>query len=99
MKYFQLILALLLVICLFHMPYGYYTLVRFLAMTIFAYLSFSYYEIERKATPLVFTFGALALLFQPFFKVALGRSVWNIIDVVVAILLVVSFISNYKSNK
>lgn len=32
-------------------------------------------------------FGALALLFQPFVKIALGRTMWNIVDVVVAIIL------------
>ena len=29
------------------------------------------------------------LLFQPFIKIALGRTMWNIVDVIVAILLVV----------
>ena len=29
-------------------------------------------------------FRALALLFQPFFKLALGRPLWNIVDVAVA---------------
>ena len=32
----------------------------------------------------------LALLFQPFFKIALGREIWNIVDVVVGIGLLVS---------
>ena len=27
--------------------------------------------------PLAITFGGLALLFQPFFKIALGRTMWN----------------------
>ena len=30
-----------------------------------------------------------ALLFQPFVKVALGRTMWNVVDVAVAILLIV----------
>lgn len=89
-------LAALLFICLLPMPYGYYILVRFIAMTVFAYLSFLYYKKESKLTPLVFTFGALALLFQPFFKVTLGRGIWNIIDVAVAVLLVILCLSNKK---
>jgi len=32
---------------------------------------------------------ALTLLFQPLFKIALTRTVWNVVDVVVAIGLVV----------
>ncbi len=37
-------------------------------------------------------YAALALLFQPFFKIALGRDLWNIIDVLVVIGLLVSII-------
>ncbi|WP_326936554.1 DUF6804 family protein [Flavobacterium sp. PL11] len=29
----------------------------------------------------VFIYVALALLFQPFIKIALGRTIWNIVDV------------------
>ena len=55
-------------------------------MAIFAFLSFSYYD--QKSIPLAFTFGALALLFQPFVKLALGRDMWNLVDVIVAVFLV-----------
>ena len=30
-------------------------------------------------------YGGLALLFQPFFKIALGREIWNIVDVIVGL--------------
>ena len=44
-------------------------------------------------------FAALALLFQPFFKVALGRVVWNIVDVIVAIGLFILLIRSFgKKN-
>ena len=41
---------------------------------------------------------ALALLFQPFIKIALGRSIWNIVDIVVAVglLLSVVFLKQYN---
>ena len=35
--------------------------------------------------PLTIVFIALALLFQPFMKIALGRAMWNIVDVIVAL--------------
>ncbi len=35
-------------------------------------------------------YGALALLFQPFFKIALGRELWNIVDLIVGIGLLLS---------
>ena len=56
------------------------------AMVVFAVLAMQYSE--KRNSALMVTFGALALLFQPFFKIALGRDMWNVVDVVVAIFLV-----------
>ncbi|MBQ2951257.1 MAG: hypothetical protein IJE12_09490 [Prevotella sp.] len=82
----RLILALLLFLCLADMPYGYYNFVRFVAAFAFAYFAFEYYKKEREG--LAFAFGALALMFQPFIKLALGRVMWNVVDVVVGLGLV-----------
>ena len=87
MIYINLILAALLLLCLAPMPYGYYQLVRFVAMVVFAVMAYQYSE--KKQEGLMVVFGALALLFQPFIKIALGRTLWNVVDVAVAILLVV----------
>ncbi len=46
----------------------------------------------------MFIYVALALLFQPFFKIALGRQVWNIVDIVVAVGLLVSAYNNYHKR-
>ena len=86
MKTIYIGLAVLLLLCLAPMPYGYYQLVRFVAMVVFAILAFNYYK--EKKNELSITFGALALLFQPFLKVALGRMIWNVVDVAVALLLI-----------
>lgn len=90
-------MAVVLVACLLPMPYGYYTLVRFVAMVVFAFFAFAYYK--KKSMPLVVTFGALALLFQPFIKLALGRGLWNIVDVAVAILLVILWYKEKDEDK
>lgn len=87
MKQLNIIIAALLLLCLFKMPYGYYSLMRLVATIGFAYMAYKYYEMKKEA--LVWTFGALALLFQPIVKIAIGRMVWNIVDVAVAILLIV----------
>lgn len=86
MKQFNILLVLLLFLCLAPMPYGYYQLVRFVAMVVFVIMAYRYYR-ESKGE-LAITFSALALLFQPFVKIALGRTLWNIVDVAVAILLI-----------
>ena len=97
MKYLQIILAATLLLCLAPMPYGYYMLVRWAAMVVFAVTAFNYYAENKKE--LAVTFGALALLFQPFIKIALGRAIWNIVDVAVAILLLVlTFMKNKKEK-
>ena len=90
MAYLKLILAVLLLLCLAPMPYGYYNLVRFVAMVAFGVMAYQYVQERRKALAVVF--GALALLFQPFMKVVLGRTVWNVVDVsVAAVLLFLAF--------
>lgn len=87
-------LATALIVCLFPIPYGYYTLVRFAAMIIFGCMTVLFYR--DKKIPLCVISGSLALLFQPFFKIALGRIIWNIVDVIVAIALVLLW---YKKKK
>ena len=84
------ILAVLLLICLLDMPYGYYQLVRFVAMAGFAWLAFMANEYGRQNE--IFIYIALAILFQPIFKIALGREVWNVVDVVVAAGLILSLV-------
>ncbi len=81
-------LAILLFLCLFNMPYGYYQFVRFISMCGFAYLAYSSNEINKKNE--VFVYIGLAILFQPFIKIALGRTIWNVVDFIVGISLILS---------
>lgn len=85
-KQIKIILAASLLLCLLNMPYGYFQLVRFSAMIGFAYLAYS----ARKKNEMLIYIG-LAILFQPFFKIAMGRTIWNILDLIVAIGLLTSF--------
>lgn len=75
-------LAIALILCLFSMPYGYYQLVRFIAMAAFAYLAYCEYQDGSKDRMILFII--LSILFQPFAKIAIGRILWNIVDVLVA---------------
>lgn len=70
------------------MPYGYYQFVRFAAMISFAYLAYSVKEQNRNNE--MFIYIALAILFQPFIKIALGRIIWNIVDLIVGTGLLIS---------
>ena len=81
-------LAILLGLCLFKMPYGFYQFVRFSAMIGFGVLAFQANEQKKQTETIVYV--ALAVLFQPLLKIPLGRELWNIIDAVVAIGLVIT---------
>ena len=93
-KIIKIGLAVLMFGCLLDMPYGYYQLVRFIALIGFGVLAYQANQQSRQSE--MFIYGALALLFQPFFKIALGRELWNIVDVIVGVGLLVSLA---KKNK
>jgi hypothetical protein len=90
-------LVILLLLLLFHLPYGYYQLIRYIALIAFAILA--YYEYERKNMPMAIVYIGLVLLFQPIAKVTLGRQVWNIVDVIVAVGLIVSVFVKKQMKK
>ena len=79
------------------MPYGFYELVRFVALVGFGVLAYKAHQEERKTELIIYV--ALALLFQPFFKIALGRMLWNIVDVIVAVGLILSlFTTSHRTQ-
>lgn len=77
-------------ICLLDMPYGFYQFVRFIALLGFGILA--YQASQQKMQTEMIIYASLALLFQPFVKIALGREIWNIVDVIVGIGLIVNLI-------
>ena len=97
MKQVYLILAALMLLCLAPMPYGYYMLVRFVAMVVFGLMAYQYYTRQKAIASVIF--GVLALLFQPIYKIALGRVTWNVIDVLVAALLIGLFVLERRLMK
>ncbi len=94
----KIVLSVLFFLCLLDMPYGFYQLVRIIALIGFGILAYKANE-ENKNTEMIIYVG-LALLFQPFFKIALGREMWNIVDVIVGIGLIASlFMNRTKSQR
>lgn len=84
----KIVLGALFLICLLDMPYGFYQLVRFLGMIGFGL--FAYRAFIRQDNTYLIIWLTSAILINPFFKVSLGREIWNIIDVIWAIWLLVS---------
>jgi hypothetical protein len=94
----KIALAILMFLCLLDMPYGFYQFVRFVALIGFGILAYKASE-ENKNTEMII-YGGLALLFQPFFKIALGREMWSTVDVIVGIGLIASlFMNRTKSQR
>ena len=92
----KVVLAILFFLCLADMPYGLYQFVRFAAMIGFTYLAYSANQQANKNE--AFVYIGLAILFQPIFKIALGRTIWNIVDVIVGIGLILSVFQNKDKN-
>lgn len=95
-KAIKIILAILFFLCLADMPYGFYQFVRFAGLIGFAILAYQANQQGRQTEVIIY--GGLALLFQPFFKIALGRQMWNIVDVVVGIGILISIFMKPKER-
>jgi len=93
----KVVLAILMFLCLLDMPYGFYQFVRFVALIGFGILAYKSNE-QNKNTEMII-YAGLALLFQPFFKIALGREIWNIVDVIVGIGLIGSLFMNRAKSQ
>jgi hypothetical protein len=91
-------IAILCLLCLADMPYGFYQLVRLVAFAGFAYLAYDAKQNNNESIE-IWIYGFLALLFQPFLKISLGRELWNMIDVLVAGGLLLSLSGIIKSKK
>ena len=92
----KIVLSILFVVCLFDWSYGYYELVRFLGMVGFGILAYDNYENNK--TWFVIWLSS-AILINPIFKIALGRELWNIVDIIWAILLIVSIFIKTENKK
>ena len=95
-KAIKIFLAILLFLCLADVPYGFYQFVRFAGLIGFAILAYQANQQGRQTEMIIY--GGLALLFQSFFKIALGRQIWNVVDVVVGIGLLISIFMKPKES-
>lgn len=87
LEYIGFGLAALLLLCLLPMPYGYYIFVRFVTAVIMVIFGVNF--LNAKRIPLAIVAFVIAVMFQPFFKLGLGRVMWNVVDVILAIALII----------
>lgn len=82
----KLLLSILLLLCLFKMPYWYYQLIRLLGMVGFIYFAYKDNQDKVKVTPQLFAIAAIII--NPIIKIPFGRSVWQIIDIIFSVILI-----------
>lgn len=96
-KIIKIVLAVLLFLCLLDFPYTYYVFVRWSAMIGFCFLAYTAYKDKQNILTIIFVL--LAILFQPFEKIALERTLWNIFDVIIGVGLIISIFLQNKKNE
>ena len=96
-KLIKIGLSILLLLCLADMPYGYFQILRFVSLIGFVILGFDAYQKKNQIEVIIYIF--LAILFQPLLKISFGRTLWNIIDFIVATGLILSVFSLANRNK
>lgn len=96
-KIIKLLLAVLFFLCLLQMPYGFYQVVRFAGLIGFIILAYKANKNQIKTEMIIYV--CLAILFQPLIKISLGRQVWNTVDVIVGLGLIISIFIKPKENR
>lgn len=66
-------------------PYGYFTLLRFAVCGVGIYAAVQMFEAKRERW--AWACVVLAVLFNPIFKVHLGRDLWAVVDVAAGVFL------------
>jgi len=92
----KIILAILFFLCLIDLPYGFYQFVRFFGLIGFLILAYQAFHQDRQFE--LFIYVALGLLFQPFFKIALGRGLWILVDLFVGAGLLISIFMKSRNT-
>ena len=97
----KVLLIILFSLCLFDWQYGFYQFVRFIGMIGFGILAYNEYE---KNTNLFLIWLSSLILINPFFKIALGKEIWNVVDIVWVVIILYSLLNRkheikYQNNK
>ncbi len=84
----RVVTAVLLLLALAKLPYGYYSVLRVVVCAVAAYGCYLGYKLHK--TGWAWTLGGMAVLFNPLLVIHMDRSMWAIVDIAGAIVLLVS---------
>ncbi len=69
-------------------PYGYYVLLRVVCCAAFAYLAFQVFAREKQGW--IWTFGVIAVVYNPVFRIHLTRGIWSAINIITIVIAIAS---------
>lgn len=78
----------MLFLALFHWPYGYYQILRWVVCGVCGWSAFVAVNVNRRGW--AWGMGTIAVLFNPIVPIYLTREIWSVIDLTVGITLLVS---------
>lgn len=91
---FCVIAIIFLLLAVFPLPYGFYTLIRII-VTIAALLM-AHAAHNTKRTPFVYLFGILAILFNPIIKIHFDKGIWMVLDIIGGVIFIIWLLINRK---
>lgn len=91
--------AILSIIALAKLPYGYYQFLRTVICIAAAYLAYREYQLDDKVTIWAVVFALLAILFNPIIPIHLSREIWAFFNVMCAAVFIIHLIFCIRKNK
>jgi len=93
-----IVASIMLLLTFFSWPYGYYTFLRLVITGVAVYYAYYLYEAVKKQDFWFWSLVVIIILFNPIFPIYLGdKSVWGVIDTIVAIFFI-SLIIKFKEK-
>ena len=87
----------MLLMALAPLPYGYFTLLRIVICLTAVFLA--WFSAKLRKTFWLWIMGFIALIFNPIVPLYLGRPLWLVVDLVVALTFAIYLIKNSKVSK
>lgn len=89
-------LVIILLLAVLNLPYGYYTLLRWVVTAGTIFLIWVAYKLEKRVFVWIMT--VIAILFNPIAPIYLAKETWVVIDFIIAITFIVSIFKIKAQN-
>lgn len=89
-----IISIIMLLLAIFPLPYGYYTILRLVVCVTAGFLA--WYSYKQQKLTWMWAMGVIALIFNPIIPLHLRKELWVVVDVIVAIVFGIYLIGDKK---